>query len=295
VRNGNARSVGARYPKVFDTTHYASGFWRKVARSAHLGPKYFFRDVPRYLRHRRELGLRAPDRGVWLNPLREFFPHVYHRFPLPPFLIAAMERCQAVGLRLTIPPVRLEGLVGAWWATREVPGAVLECGTYRGATALLLAVLARMSGLDKTTVLLDTFTGIPDTCPYDPSRAVGEFQPPADQVATIRRQAALLGVADRVEVYSGRFDETLPRFLARTPMRLAFVHIDANTYSGTWDACRYGLPAVSPGGIVCFDDYNGMCDLGARLAIDRYLGSASRPHPLAGTSAFLRYPEGAAQ
>jgi hypothetical protein len=279
--------VAARFPDVFDHSHYAAGLWRKLSRSAHLGPKYFFSDVPRYLRHRRALGLRRWDVGVWHNPLREFFPRIYSRFPSPPYLIEALESCRVAGIRFTIPPIRLDGLVRAWWATREVPGVVLECGTYRGASALLLAVLARLCGLKKVTVLLDTFTGIPDTCLYDPSRTVGEFRPPADQVETIRSQAALLGVADRVEILPGRFDETLPQLLARNPTQLSFVHIDANTFSGTWDACRCAIPAISPGGIVCFDDYNGMCDLGARLAIDQYLGTTPRPRPLAGTSAFV--------
>jgi hypothetical protein len=276
---------------VFDTSHYAASFRQKVTRSAQLGPKYFFRDVPQYFRYRRELGLRWSDIGVWFNPLREFFPRVYHRFPSPPFLCEALDCCQAVGIRLSIPPVRLDGLVGAWWATRDVSGIVLECGAYRGATSLLLAILSRLNGLYKTHVLLDTFTGIPDTSIYDSSRTVGEFRPPDDQVAIIRRQATLLGVASQVEIFPGPFDETLPQLLASGSVRVAFAHIDANTYSGTWDASRYALPAVLPGGIVCFDDYNGIYDLGARLAIEQYLGIHTRPQPLAGTSAFVRFSE----
>jgi len=38
-----------------------------------------------------------------------------------------------------------------------------------------------------------------------------------------------------------------------------------------------------------FDDYNGLCDLGARLAIDLALGaSAKQPQALAECSAYVR-------
>jgi hypothetical protein len=41
-----------------------------------------------------------------------------------------------------------------------------------------------------------------------------------------------------------------------------------------------------------FDDYNGLCDLGARLAIDQYLAPFGlRPRPLVGCSAILRASE----
>ncbi len=71
--------------------------------------------------------------------------------------------------------------------------------------------------------------------------------------------------------------------------RFAFAHIDANLFESTREACAFTLPRVAPGGIVVFDDYNGVCDLGARLAIDLCLGrGAVRPSPLAWCSCYLR-------
>ncbi len=126
---------------------------------------------------------------------------------------------------------------------------------------------------------------------YDLSRNPGEFQPPANQVELIHRQAQALKIDDRVEVHQGLFADTFA-VLGGRDRRFAFVHIDANIYQGTLEACAFTIPRVAPGGLIVFDDYNGVCDLGARLAIDEYLaGRGLRPQPLAACSAYVRLPD----
>jgi hypothetical protein len=274
---------------VFDESHYASTVGRKLVRSLQLGPKYYLWDVPRYFAHRHAVGLPLWDGEALLNPFREFAQRTYPRLPLPPGYPAALTQLQAAGVRLTIPQVRLEGLLGVWWAARAVPGDVIECGSYRGATGLLLAVLGREHGLDQTCLLLDTFRGMPTPSRFDGGRHAGEFAPESDQAEALRAQASALGVADRVEVHAGLFADTFSNLEGR-PLGFAFAHIDANLYASTFEACSFVLPRMhSSGGAVVFDDYNGVCDLGARLAIDRYFrGRPERPRPLAVTSAYLR-------
>ncbi len=122
----------------------------------------------------------------------------------------------------------------------------------------------------------------------DLSRQDGEFQPPADQVQWIRKQAESLGVSDRIEIHQGLFAQTFQVLAQRDP-RFAFVHIDANIYSGTLEACQFTIPRINSGGAVVFDDYNGVCDLGARLAIDEYFqGKGVKPRPLTASSAYVR-------
>jgi hypothetical protein len=273
---------------VFDRSHYASTVGRKLLRSLQLGPKYYLRDVPRYFAHRHAVGLHPWDGEALLNPLREFGQRIYPNLSLPPGYRAALARLQAAGVRLTIPRVRLEGLLGVWWACRDVPGDVIECGSYRGATGLLLALLGREHGVDQTCLLLDTFRGMPTPGRFDGGRHAGEFAPESDHVEALRAQASALGIADRVEVHAGLFADTFSDLEGRRS-RFAFAHIDANLYVSTFEACSFLLPRMQSGGAVVFDDYNGVCDLGARLAIDRYFwGRAQRPRPLAVTSAYLR-------
>jgi hypothetical protein len=275
---------------VFDETHHAATMRRKLVRAAQLGPKYYLWDVPRYLAHRRAVGLPTWDGGTLLNPVREFHPQLRREPELPPGYTDALARLRGAGVRLTIPRARLEGLLGVWWSVREMVGDVIECGSYRGATALLLAVLGRMNGIQQRCLMLDTFAGMPAPSRFDGGRSAGEFAPPQDAVAQIGRWADALGVADRIEVHPGLFIETFRRIGTRD-QRFVFAHIDANIYASTREACEFVLARLAPGGVVVFDDYNGVCDLGARLAIDQSLrGRFGRPRPLAASSAYLRVP-----
>jgi hypothetical protein len=273
---------------VFDDSHYAASPWRKVCRALQLGPKYYFWDLPRYFASRGRRKLRLWDPAALLNPFKEFRPRARGPGVMPPGYDEALARFAAAGIRLTMPRGRLEGLLRVWWEARAARGDVIECGAYRGATSLLLALLGRLNGLRQAVLMLDTFAGMPAVSAYDFGRSGGEFRPPEDQVELIRRQAEALGVADRVEVHRGLFADTFAVLAPRAP-RFALVHIDANIYQGTLEACAFTVPRVSPGGAVVFDDYNGVCDLGARLAIDEYCaGKGLRPLPLVASSAYLR-------
>ncbi len=281
-----ARTPDAMSASVFDTSHYASGLRQKLRRSIELGPKYYLVDVPRYVAQRRKLGLPLVDLGALWNPVRQFRAVKYIELPLPPRYREALDALDAEGVRLDNPPARTEALVSMWWDVRETPGDVIECGAYRGATSLLLAVLGALHGVRKKVLMLDTFAGMPSPSAFDLSRAPGEFTPPADWPAAIRRQIAALGVEPLVEIHQGLFADTFATWSARD-RAFAFAHVDANIYQGTLDACTYLMPRMSPGGAIVFDDYNGIVDLGARLAIDTSL-AGKRPSPLAECSAYLR-------
>lgn len=273
---------------LFDSGHYATSLGQRLRRGLELGPKYYLLDVPRYVRQRRKLQLPVLDWHVLWNPVRSFRNTTYLKLPLPPHYDDALDRLRRAGVQFANPRARTEALVGLWWQVRDVPGDVIECGAYRGATSLLLAVLGRLNGLSQRVLMLDTFAGMPPPSEYDSSRRPGEFAPPSGWTGVIAEQIAALDVTDRTEIHQGLFADSFARIDPRNP-RFAFAHIDANIFEGTRDACEFTLPRMSAGGAVVFDDYNGLCDLGARLAIDASLAApARRPLPLAECSAYLR-------
>ena len=273
---------------VFDTGHYATGLRQRLRRGFELGPRYFMLDIPRYLTQRRKLGLSLFDWEALWNPMRSFRNTTYVRLSLPPHYDQALGLLEQTGVRFDNPRSRIEALAGLWWEVHGVAGDVIECGTYRGATSLLLAALGKLNGVSQKVLMLDTFAGMPAPSQNDSSRQTGEFAPPERWTEVIAKQIAALGVEDRAEIHQGLFSETFPKLTARG-LRLSFVHIDANIFQSTFEACEFTMPRLAGGGAVVFDDYNGMCDLGARLAIDSYLaGRGRKPKPLAECSAYLR-------
>jgi hypothetical protein len=274
----------------FDNSHHAATLPRKLWRALQLGPKYYLWDLPRYFVHRRRRGLSLRDAAALTNPLREFRARSPAANLLPPHYDEALAQLASAGVRLTIARQKLENLLRVWWETRAVAGDVIECGAYQGATSLLIALLGKLNDVAQNVFMLDTFAGMPAVSAFDLGRQDGEFRPATNQVERIQQQASALGVVERIEVHQGLFADTLPA-LATRHLRFALVHVDANIYQGTLDACRLAIPHLAPGGAVVFDDYNGVCDLGARLAIDEYfIGRGIKPSPLAASSAFVRLP-----
>jgi predicted O-methyltransferase YrrM len=272
----------------FDDSHYAATLPRKLWRALQLGPKYYLWALPRYLAHRRQRGLSLWDPRALTNPLREFRARSPSPDLLPPHYDEALAQFAETGLRLAMTRERLGNILRVWWEVRSVAGDVIECGAYQGATSLLIALLGKLNNIAQKVFMLDTFTGMPTGCAFDSGRREGDFRPATNQVERIQQQAMTLGVAERIEVHQGLFADTLPALAARQ-LRFALAHIDANIYQGTLDACRFAIPQVAPGGAVIFDDYNGVCDLGARLAIDEYFaGRSIKPLPLTASSAFVR-------
>lgn len=277
--------------KAFSDELYASSFRRKLKRSLQLGWRYYVWDLPRYLAHRRAMSLSPFDLQAAINPLLEFWP-LEARHPRPPDgYDEALRRLCDAGLRLTLPPARILALVSAWQQASALEGDVIECGSYRGCTGLLLALLGAIQGRRQKVILFDTFRGSPAGSRHDTLRPNPEYFLPPDYPDALWRQATAMGIGDRLEVHAGIFRETFAD-LAHEPLRFSFAHIDANLFESTSDACAFVVPRMVPAGLVVFDDYHGPCDLGARLAIDRYFHDRSeRPCRLSGNSAWLRISE----
>ena len=140
---------------------------------------------------------------------------------------------------------------------RGVPGDVVECGVFRGGTAVLAAAVleAYDAGSDRRVVAVDTFAGIPRNKHGDAHTddwPENSYAASEDDVALHFYQIA---ASHRLRVLKGPFDEVLPTY-ARTSPPIALLRIDADTYEGTNDALRNLYDRLSPGGVVVVDDYH---------------------------------------
>lgn len=125
----------------------------------------------------------------------------------------------------------------------NVPGDVLEIGSFRGKTTVFLSHAIQALNLDKRLYTVDPYT--------DEASEVGCSNENIDSACkTFRRATDDLDNHEHVRAYS---DEALSRF-EDTTFSLVFVDGD-HTYDGVMADYRNYAPLLADGGIMVFDDY----------------------------------------
>lgn len=168
-----------------------------------------------------------------------------------------------------------------------VPGAIVECGVWRGGSMMAVArTLMHMQETDRELYLCDTFEGLvrPDhhELHRDGSSASelldralrakdvdGWSAVPLDDV---RSALDLVGYpGDRVHFVKGRVETTLPE---QAPDTIALLRLDTDWYDSTLHELECLYARVSPGGILIVDDYGYW--QGSKRAVDEFFSSLER-------------------
>ncbi len=163
---------------------------------------------------------------------------------------------------------------------RRVPGALVECGVWRGGSAGLMALAARHAGEPRALHLFDSFEGLPEpqaideaaAHEYSGGRSSGELTPIARcQAGRAEVEAFLLGQLGlepaRVHFHVGWFQNTVP-VAAPQIASIALLQLDGDWYESTQVCLEHLYPKLAPGGLVILDDYFGWA--GCRKATDEY-------------------------
>jgi O-methyltransferase len=186
---------------------------------------------------------------------------------------------------LTTAP-RIAALVDAtsYLARRELPGAIVECGVWRGGSVMACALaLLREGAPHRDLYLFDTFSGMVEPSPedvpspydgYSPQRKWRRLHSSGRQWAgvpagEVRANVERTGYPpDRIHVIEGRVEETLP---GEAPEEIALLRLDTDWYASTRHELEQLYPRLVPGGVLIVDDYGHYA--GARRAVDEYFGS----------------------
>lgn len=161
----------------------------------------------------------------------------------------------------------------------HVQGDIVECGVGRGISLACLVYAVSFFRLEKLVYGFDSFSGFPPATVHDVgTRVTTTGKPPTgwsdtspDLIRSIFEcdraiPESLLRAYDvHVEIVPGFFIETLSNNL---PTRIAFLHVDCDLYESTKIVLEHGLPRMSPGGIVIFDEYHDERWPGAKKAAD---------------------------
>jgi O-methyltransferase len=148
----------------------------------------------------------------------------------------------------TTGPVRLQALIDGvrHVVRRDLPGALAECGVWRGGGALAMLLTLQEIGVADRDVHLFA-TGDEDALRL--LRSTG--YPP-----------------ERLHLVHGRVEDTLP---AQAPARMALLRLDTASYESTRHELEQLYPRLVDGGLLLIEDY-GRGD-GCRRAVDEYFAS----------------------
>jgi len=191
--------------------------------------------------------------------------------------VAVMRR---VAPYTMLSPDRLAETIRAteYVAAEEIPGAIVECGVWRGGTMMAVALTLARSAAERPLYLFDTFEGMSE--PTDRDRMQGHDVRPlwesmreGDSNALARASIEEVRAAMQstgyerglIELVKGKVEDTLPD---RAPDQIALLRLDTDFYESTRHELVHLFPRLSTGGILIIDDYGTL--EGAREAADEY-------------------------
>jgi hypothetical protein len=169
-------------------------------------------------------------------------------------------------------------------ATLDVPGTRGECGSYRGATALLLCHAWRSVRPDfagEGFYLIDSFSGTREATAHD-LIAVRE-RGGATRMTPFFEAGKTDITADLVRGYFSDFPKTricagwVPEVFSQLPETpWAFLHLDLTLYEATLAALQYFHPRLAPGGaLVCT---GGLHCPGVQQAVEAFSATHDTPY-----------------
>ena len=158
----------------------------------------------------------------------------------------------------------------------KIPGDVVECGVCNGGTAAILARFATRSRLNRTTWLLDSFQGMPETTCEDGDAANAHIGKEVGDPALVKKVLGDVGAnMSRVRIIPGWFQDT---FASVSAAQIALLNIDADWYESVKLCLETFYDRVVPGGFISFDDYGHWP--GCRKAVDEFFQARERPYKL---------------
>ena len=205
---------------------------------------------------------------------------IQRRFPdLAPETLATYERVK----RFTMTtPERVAALCDAvrYVDANGIAGAIVECGVYRGGSAMAAALTCTTS---REIWLYDTFEGMSAPTADDARASDGRaaaalldgaakddliwcYSSEGEVAANMRSTGYPDGL---VRLVKGKVEDTIPGVM---PAEIAILRLDTDWYESTRHELEHLYLRLAPGGILIIDDYGYWA--GARKAVDEYFGGA---------------------
>jgi hypothetical protein len=146
-------------------------------------------------------------------------------------------------------------------------GHILEFGSFKGGSAIFMALLAQKFLPNVQILAFDTFDGMPPTDKVIDFHNAGDFQ--GVDLTELRQYVKEIGLRNLCFV-KGRFEDTAPH-IVKEVQKVALCHIDCDIRSAIQSAYDTTRPYMVPGGYWVFDDPLAPTCLGATEAVEDLL------------------------
>ncbi len=164
----------------------------------------------------------------------------------------------------------------------KLPGDFVECGVWRGGSAMLMAhTLLQMGEADRKIYLYDTFEGMPEPTEVDyvvsdtRIRAVDRWK--KDQkgdynkwcfspLPEVKGNMLSTGYPESNIIFvKGKVEDTIPETI---PPQIALLRLDTDLYDSTKHELIHLFPLLTENGVLIIDDYGFWA--GTKKAVDEY-------------------------
>ena len=167
----------------------------------------------------------------------------------------------------------------------NIPGDFVECGVWKGGSALLIAqMLSDKNIVDRKVILYDTYEGMSEPTEQD-KNIVGEPAASLLQESSIEIQDSIWCYSSFEEVkhnlllsgllpeciimIKGKVEDTIPTQLPTKSISL--LRLDTDWYESTKHEMNYLYPLLNKNGVLIIDDYGHW--EGCRKAVDEYVST----------------------
>ena len=157
----------------------------------------------------------------------------------------------------------------------RIPGAVVECGVWRGGSSMAIAkTLVAAGDSSRTIYMYDTYTGMSEPTEKDTdsygahaSKYMQKFGETwcASPLDEVRQNMQTCYPVEQVKFVQGKVEDTIPQII---PDRIALLRLDTDWYESTAHELKHLWPRLEPGGVLIIDDYGDW--QGARRAVDEF-------------------------
>lgn len=141
---------------------------------------------------------------------------------------------------------------------KNIPGAIVECGVWRGG---MIAGMATVLGPERDYYLYDSYEGLPDAGQYDGQKAIdyqnepdkeGYFDNCTAEISFAQEAMKKAGI-NNANFVKGWFKDTAPTHDSNA--KIAVLRLDGDWYDSIMECLVHFYDHIVEGGLIILDDY----------------------------------------